>query len=73
MYTDSISRFVIWICSKFNREQIERIVKELSEILKSRNPEIKSKDDFKDKHPNYRNFKVDPKPPIINPPKKKPF
>jgi hypothetical protein len=44
---DQISRFVIWICSKFSREQIERIVNELQEILANRNPNIKPKDDFK--------------------------
>jgi hypothetical protein len=44
---DRISRFVIWICSKFNREQIERIVLELQEVLANRNPEVKPKDDFK--------------------------
>ena len=42
-----ISRFVIWICSKFNREQIERMVVELQDILANRNPEVKPKDDFK--------------------------
>ena len=67
---DQISRFVIWICSKFNREQIERIRNELSEILSNRNPEIKSKDDFKEKHPNYREFSVDPNPPLKEPLKK---
>ena len=44
---DRISRFVIWICSKFDREQIERIVQQLQEILANRNPEVKPKDDFK--------------------------
>jgi len=44
---DRISRFVIWICSKFNREQIERIVVELQDVLSNRNPEVKPKDDFK--------------------------
>ena len=44
---DRISRFVVWICSKFNREQIERIVSELQDILANRNPEVKPKDDFK--------------------------
>ena len=47
---DRVSRFVIWICSKFTREQIERIIKDLNEILNNRNPEIKPKDDFKEKH-----------------------
>jgi hypothetical protein len=44
---DHVSRFVIWICSKFDRQQIERIVGELQDILANRNPEIKPKDDFK--------------------------
>lgn len=67
---DRISRFVIWICSKFNREQIERIIKDLQEILVNRNPEAKPKDDFKEKHPNYREFSVDPNPPLKQPVKK---
>lgn len=71
MSMDNISRFVVWICKRFTREQIERIINDLSEILKSRNPEVHFKDDFKEKHPNYRNFTVDPKPPITEPPKKK--
>lgn len=69
---DRISRFVIWICSKFNRQQIERIINELQEILTNRNPEVKPKDDFKDKHPNYRDFSVDPKSPLKKPLKKSP-
>jgi len=69
---DRVSRFVVWICSKFNREQIERIVKDLQEILANRNPEVKPKDDFKEKHPNYRDFSVDPNPPLNNLLKKSP-
>ena len=67
---DRVSRFVVWICSKFNCEQIERIVKDLQDILKNRNLEIKPKDDFKEKHPNYREFSVDPSPPLKKPLKK---
>ena len=67
---DRVSRFVVWICSKFNREQIERIVKDLQDIIQNRNPEIKPKDDFKEKHPNYREFSVDPNPPLKKPLKK---
>jgi len=67
---DRVSRFVIWICSKFTREQIERIIKDLNEILNNQNPEIKPKDDFKEKHPNYREFSVDLNPPLKKPIKK---
>ena len=49
---DQISRFVIWLCSKFNREQLELIVKELSDILQGRKEfPVKPKDVFREKHP----------------------
>lgn len=62
-----IPRFVIWICSKFNRREIEQIIQGLLDVLRNRNPEVKPKDDFKDKHPNYRKFAVDPLPPLLKP------
>ena len=69
---DHISRFVIWICARFNREQIEKIIQELSDILKSRRElPSKPKDAFKDQYPNYRQFTVDPTPPLTEPGKKK--
>lgn len=70
---NKISRFVIWICSKFTRAEIEQIIYGLSEVLANRNPEVKPKDDFKEKHPNYRNFYSNPKAPLTSPPKKKLF
>jgi hypothetical protein len=63
-----LTRFVLWICSKFNKEQIEFIVKELTDILKNRNPSVKPKNDFQEKHPNYRKFIVDPAPPLTQSP-----
>ncbi len=59
-----VSRFVVWICSKFNRQQIELIVNELIDVLNNRNPEVKPKDEFKQRHPQYRKFSVDPNPPL---------
>jgi len=44
---DQVSRFVVWICQKFDRSQIERIVGELQNILANKNPDVKPKDDFK--------------------------
>ena len=66
-----VARFAIWICSKFSKSEIEFLVKELTDILKNRNPDVKPKDDFKEKHPNYRKFYSDPKPPLTEPAKKK--
>ena len=61
---NKIARFIIWICSKFTKNEIEQIIKGLEDVLQDRNPEVKPKDDFKEKHPLYRNFFVDPKPPL---------
>ena len=61
---NKILRFVVWICSKFTRIEIEQITSELLNILSNKNPEIKPKDSFKQDHPNYRNFHVDPNPPL---------
>ena len=66
------ARFVIWICSKFTREEIEQIIQGLLDILANRNPDVKPKDDFKEKHPHYRNFFVDPNPPLKTSPKETP-
>lgn len=71
MSTKRLSRFIIWICSKFTRNEIEFIVNGLSEILTNRNPEVKPKDDFKEQHPHYREFTVDPNPPLSAQPQKK--
>lgn len=67
-----VARFVIWICSKFTRNEIEQIIQGLLDVITNRNPEVKPKDDFKEQHPNYRNFYVDPNPPLTEKPTPKP-
>ena len=69
---NKINRFIIWICSKFTRDEIEQIIQGLTDVLANRNPEVKPKDDFQEKHPNYRNFSVDPNPPLTANPKTQP-
>lgn len=63
---NKILRFVAWICSKFTKLEIELIIQELTKILSNQNPEIKPKDSFKEEHPNYRKFHVDPNIPLTN-------
>jgi len=67
----NLSRVVVWICKRFNREQINLIINELSKILKDPNSEIQPQDSFKEDHPNYRKFDVDPNPPLPESPIKK--
>jgi len=59
-----VQRFVIWICNKFNREQIQHIVDELINVLEDKNPELKPRDHFREKHPKYRDFSADPSAPL---------
>ncbi len=59
-----VQSFVIWICKKFNREQILNIVEELVLVLADKNPDLKPRDDFKEKHPQYRDFGTDPLAPL---------
>lgn len=68
MSMSKVSRFVVWICRKFNREEIEKIITELTSILKNPNAEVKPRDPFKEDHPNYRNFQADPAEPLTEPP-----
>jgi len=51
-----ITRFVIWICSKFTRAEIEQIIAGLSDVFSNHNPEVKPKDDFKEKTPQLQSL-----------------
>ena len=55
---------LIWLCKKFTRNELLELIDHLIKILNDKNSEIKPKDDFKEKHPNYRLFKVDPLAPL---------
>ncbi len=59
------SRFVVWICRKFNREEIEKIVSELSLILKNPSSKVKPMGEGNDDQlPNYRDFRPDSMVPL---------
>jgi C4-type Zn-finger protein len=67
-----ISRFIVWICSHFRREDIQRITAELTMILNDPNAKFMiKKDEFKEEHPNYRNFDADEDSPLNEPMVKK--
>jgi hypothetical protein len=50
---------------------VEAIVTELIAILKDANSRFGPRDEFKEEHPNYRNFDPDPTEPLTEPTKKK--
>jgi hypothetical protein len=57
-----------WICRKIVRAEIEFLVALLTDVLAGRNRTIEIRDDFRQKHPHYRQFVVDPNPPRTAPP-----
>lgn len=59
-----LSSFVVWICRKFNRTEIEHIISGLLDVVCDPESPVKPKDSFKEEHPNYRKFEVDPNPPL---------
>ncbi|MCH7675777.1 hypothetical protein IH879_12595 [candidate division KSB1 bacterium] len=60
----NIERSIVWICRHFNHEQILHLISELVNILENKNPEFQPKDDFKEQHPNYREFSTNPLAPL---------
>lgn len=72
MSMSNVSRFIVWICSKFSRDEVEMIATELTMLLKNPNTAIKfKKDKFKEDHPNYRNYDADEDVPLSEPPPEK--
>ena len=64
----NIPRLVLWLCKKFTRQQLQELVHQLQKILAGRQPEPQPRDDFRQQHPHYRNFYVDPLAPFTQPP-----
>jgi len=64
----SIPRLVLWLCRKFTRQDLQQLVHELQEILAGRQPEPQPRDDFRQQHPHYRDFYVDPLAPFTQAP-----
>jgi transposase-like protein len=64
----NIPRLVLWLCRKFSRPDLQELVQQLQEILAGRQPEPQPRDDFREQHPHYRDFSVDPRAPLTQPP-----
>lgn len=59
-----ILSLIKWLCRKFTRDQLLEIIDELIKVLNNEYDNIKPKDNFKEKHPNYRDFNTDPLMPL---------
>ena len=63
-----ITRLVLWLCRKFTRQDLQDLVEQLQQVLAGHEPEIHPRDDFRQQHPHYRDFYVDPQAPLTQPP-----
>lgn len=64
----SITNLVRWLCSKLCFNEILIAITILIEVINYERNDIRPRNDFKEKHPNYREFIVDPLPPLTDPP-----
>jgi hypothetical protein len=56
-------RSLTCIYSKSTHEKTDEIIQDISRSMAKRGRCVRTKDDSEEKHPNYRNFFVDPEPP----------
>ena len=63
-----IEKFAAWICRKLLRAELELLVAVLTAVLAGRRRDMEIRDEFRQAHPHYRQFTVDPKAPRTAPP-----
>jgi hypothetical protein len=61
---ESITRLVRWLCGKLTRDELTTAARIIDAVLKDERDDIRPRNDFEEKHPNYRKFAVDPNPPL---------
>ena len=65
---DAITNFVRWLCRKLTGDQLILAVAILLDVISGERDDIRPRDDFTAKHPQYRKFDVDPDPPLLEAP-----
>ena len=60
-----IISLVSWFCRQFSLEELFIAASIILEVLNDDRPDIKCKDSFQQKYPNYRKYNVDLAPPLI--------
>ncbi len=59
---------VHWFCSQLTENELIEAISILLEVLCGRRSDIKLKEQFRQRHPNYRRYDVDTEPPRVEPP-----
>lgn len=68
-----IVSLVRWFCRQLSLEELFTATAIILEVLNDDHPDIKYKDAFRQQHPNYRKYNIDPEPPLTEcpPPKRR--
>ncbi len=61
---NKMARFVLWLCQKFTRAELQDLRLSASADSFRAQP----RDDFRQQHPHYRDFYIDPQAPLTQPP-----
>lgn len=61
---ERIISLVRWFCRQLSLEELFTAAAIILEVLNDDRPDIKCKDAFRQEHPNYRKYDVDPEPPL---------
>ena len=64
----AITNIVRWLCRKLNRDQLILAASIILEVLNDERTDIRPRNDFCEQHPQYRKFRVDPEPPLLEAP-----
>ena len=73
--SDSIMKRILglvkWFCNQLTKHELFEAAEIILDVLDGKHLDIKTKDNFKKEHPNYRKFSVDPESPLTEcpPPK----
>jgi len=67
----SITRLVRWLCKQLNFDELLVAVTIILDIINGKRDDIPFRTHFRDNHPNYRQFTVDPFAPLLEAPLKK--
>jgi putative transposase len=68
----TIHSLVNWFCSQLTKNELLSAISLLLDVYQGRRDDIKLKRQFREEHPNYRDYEVDTEPPLTEPPEAQP-
>lgn len=65
---DAITALVRWLCRKLSINELIIAAAIIQEVIDDNRDDIRPRNDFQEKHPEYRKFAVDPESPLLDAP-----